>query len=78
MRAVKRSIIQNLGYLPNFTFVYISNDIGEEIQGTTCIIGLVGDNTTFEGTQLKVDHKLPDNSVVFIWEAKDVRSTASA
>jgi hypothetical protein len=78
MRAVKRSIIRTLGYTPSFTFVYVSNDIAEEIQNTTGVIGLVGDDTTFERIQLKVDHDLPDNSVVYLWEDKDVRSTASA
>jgi hypothetical protein len=72
LRKVKASIIKALGYCPNFTFVMVSNDLAEEIQQSTGIIGLVGDNTTFEGTQLKVDSDLPSISVVYIWEDKNV------
>jgi hypothetical protein len=74
MRAIKRSIIKAFGDVspPNFTCVYVSSDIAEEIQRSTKLISEVGHDTTFEQVPLKVDHELPDNSVVYIWEGKNV------
>ncbi len=72
MRAIKRGVIKAMGFTPEFTGVIVSNDIAEEIQQSTKLIGSVGDNTTFEGTPLGVDHELPEDSVVYVWEVKDV------
>jgi hypothetical protein len=47
--------------------------MADEIQKSTGIIGLVGDNTTFEGVQLKVDHELPGSLAVYIWEDREDR-----
>jgi hypothetical protein len=72
IRATKRGIFRALGYSPVFTGVYVSEDIAQEIQATTGVIGSVGDDTTFELIPLRVDHELPIKSVVYIWEDKHV------
>jgi hypothetical protein len=67
MRATKRGIIRAMAYTPEFTAVYVSSDIAEEIQESTEMIVKVGNDTTFELVPLKVDEELPDNTVIYIW-----------
>ena len=70
MRKVKRRIIEALGSAPDFTCVYVSEDIAEDIKKDTGIIGKVGVDTTFETVPLLVDKNLPHKSVVYIWKEK--------
>ena len=70
MRKVKRSIIKALGSAPDFTCVYVSEDMAEDIKKDTGIIGEVGVDTTFETVPLLVDKDLPHGSVVYIWKEK--------
>ena len=70
MRKVKRSIIKALGGAPDFTCVYVSEDMAEDIKKDTGIIGEVGVDTTFETVPLLVDKDLPYGSVVYIWKEK--------
>ena len=70
MRKVKRSIIKALDGAPDFTCVYVSEDIAENIKKDTDIIGKVGVDTTFETVPLLVDKDLPYGSVVYIWKEK--------
>lgn len=67
MRAVKRGIITAIGHAPEFTCVYVSKDIASEMQESTNLKGGVGDDTTFETVPLKVNHDLPTQSVIYIW-----------
>jgi hypothetical protein len=67
MRATKRGIIRVMGNTPEFTAVYVSRDIAEEIQESTGMITKVGKDTTFELVPLKMDGSLPDQTVIYIW-----------
>ena len=70
MRAVKRGIITAMGYAPEFTSVYVSEDIAEVIKQDTKIIATVGTDTTFESVPLKVNTALPSTTVIYIWKEK--------
>jgi hypothetical protein len=67
MRATKSGIIRAMAYTPEFTAVYVSRDIAEEIQESTNMIVKIGNDTTFELVPLKTDGELPDNTVIYIW-----------
>lgn len=70
IRAVKRGIIRALSIAPDFTGVYVSEDIADAIQRDTGLIAKVVGNTTFERTPLFVDKELPNQTVIYTWEAK--------
>jgi hypothetical protein len=67
IRATKRGIIRAMAYTPEFTAVYVSRDIAEEIQASTEMIVKIGEDTTFELVPLKMDGSLPNQTVIYLW-----------
>lgn len=72
MRSVKRGVIRALGKTPDFTGVYISKDIADVMAENPYLKGKIGEDTTWELVPLKVDLDLPSNTVIYIWEDKNV------
>ncbi len=74
MRSVKRGVIRALGYTPDFTGVYISKDIEDEMEsfvvhreGYKKSDREIDGNITWETIPLKTDPELPSDTVIYIW-----------
>ena len=69
MRSTKRGIIRAMGgKAPDFTCVWVSEDIADAIREDTMILSPIGDDTTYELIPLKVDIELPVDTVIFLWK----------